>query len=162
MFFAGITTKFNQRMYAKMRGKKNDPISSIKKRTVRVIEKGVFVIPPASITEPSRMASSVTLVEEITPLRKKTHVEGQGEGQGWFSFILRFLRCWRGHKRFLLLRSWRSSQAYPLTRLWVVISTNSSRYCNYAISPFLFLSSFAPFWMLDFLFRCWGRVFTLL
>ena len=82
MFFAGITTKFNQRMYAKMRGKKNGPISSIRKRTVRVIEKGVFVIPPASITEPSRMASSVTLVEEITPLRKKTHVEGQGEGQG--------------------------------------------------------------------------------
>ena len=71
MFFAGIMTKFNQGMHAKMRGKKNEPLSSLGKRTVRVMEKGVFITPSAPVTEPLRMASPATSMEEITPIRKK-------------------------------------------------------------------------------------------
>ena len=70
-----MTTKFNQGMYAKMRGKKNEPFSSIRKRMVRVVEKGVFVTPPALFTEPSRTASPANSVEEITPFQKRPWVD---------------------------------------------------------------------------------------
>ena len=52
-----MTTKFNQGMYAKMMGKKNKPLSNLEKRTVQVVEKGVSITPPASVTKPSRTAS---------------------------------------------------------------------------------------------------------
>ena len=70
-----MTTKFNQGMYAKMRGKKNEPLSSIRKRMVRVVEKGIFVTPPALFTEPSRTASPASSVEEITPFQKRPWVD---------------------------------------------------------------------------------------
>ena len=66
-------------MHAKMRSKKNEPLSSIGKTTVRVVEKGVSVTSPASVIEPSRTASLATSVEEITPLRKKPHVDDKGK-----------------------------------------------------------------------------------
>ena len=78
-----MTTKFNQGMYAKMKGKKNEPLSSIGKRTVRVVEKGVFVTPPAPVTKPSRTASPATLVEKITPLWKKPHVDDKGKDKAY-------------------------------------------------------------------------------
>ena len=62
MFFAGMKTKFNQG------SKKNELLSSIRNRIVWVVEKGVSITPPAFVTEPSRTASSSTLVKEITPL----------------------------------------------------------------------------------------------
>ena len=40
-----MTTKFNKDMYAKMRSKKDEQLSNIRKKTVRVIEKGPFVAP---------------------------------------------------------------------------------------------------------------------
>ena len=63
-----MTMKFNQWMYAKMRAKKNEPLSNLGKRTVHVMEKRVSVTPLALVTEPSRTASLATSVEEITPL----------------------------------------------------------------------------------------------
>ena len=74
-----MTTKFNQRMYAKIRGKKNEPLSSIRKRTVWVVEKGVSVTSPTPVIKPTRTASLATLVEEITPLRKRPQVEDKGK-----------------------------------------------------------------------------------
>ena len=73
MFFAGMKTKFNQG------SKKNELLSSIRNRIVRVVEKGVSITPPAFVTEPSRTASSSTLVKEITPLQKKPHVDDKGK-----------------------------------------------------------------------------------
>ena len=72
-------TKFNQGMYAKMRGKRNKPLSSIRKKTVRVVEKGVSITPPALVTEPSRIVSLATSIEEITPIRKRPWVEDKGK-----------------------------------------------------------------------------------
>ena len=74
-----MTTKFNQGMYAKMRAKKNKPISNLEKRVVHVGEKGVSVTPSIPVTEPMRTASPVTLVEEITPLPKRERVADKGK-----------------------------------------------------------------------------------
>ena len=78
-FDVGMMTKFNQGVYVKMRGKKNEPFSSIEKRTVQVVEKGVSIIPLASDTEPTRMASPATSVKEITLLQKRSRVEDKGK-----------------------------------------------------------------------------------
>ena len=66
-------------MYAKIRGKKNEPQSNIGKRTVWVVGKGVSVTPPTLVIEPSRTASLATSVEEITPIRKKPRVDDKGK-----------------------------------------------------------------------------------
>jgi len=63
--------KFNKDMYAKMRSKKDEPLSSIGKKTMHVTGKGpsvtplVSVNPIVSITETMKTASPATLVEEI-------------------------------------------------------------------------------------------------
>ena len=66
----GMTTKFNQSMYARMRAKKNEPLSSLGAKNVRVMEKGGPVIvatPSTPGTKATRMASPDTSVEEINP-----------------------------------------------------------------------------------------------
>ena len=79
-----MTTKFNKDMYAKMRSKKDEPLSNIGKKTVRVTRKGpsiaplVSVNPIVSVTETTRMASLATSVEEIpTPGSKRPRVSGK-------------------------------------------------------------------------------------
>ena len=74
-----MTTKFNQDMYAKMRSKKNEPLSNLGKRTVRVVEKGVSVTLATPSTETTRIASPTTSVEEITPIRKKPRMADKGK-----------------------------------------------------------------------------------
>jgi len=61
--FAEITTKFNKKMYAKMRAKKNEPLSNLGKKVVRVVEKGTPVTPATSVPEVTRIASPTTSVE---------------------------------------------------------------------------------------------------
>ena len=48
-FFAKMTSKFNQLMYAQIKAKKNEPLSSLGKRVVRVVEKGASVTPTTFI-----------------------------------------------------------------------------------------------------------------
>ena len=66
-----MTTKFNKDMYAKMRSDKDEPLSSIRKKGVRVTGKGPSVTPVTSATpivsaiETVRTASSATSMEEI-------------------------------------------------------------------------------------------------
>ena len=73
-----MTTKFNKDMYAKMKAKKDEPLSNIGKKTVRITGKGPFVVPATSITpvisgaETTRTASPSTSVEELpTPVSKR-------------------------------------------------------------------------------------------
>ena len=75
---AEMTTKFNKDMYAKMRSKEDEPLSNIRKKTVRVTGKGPSVNPTTSVTpvvsgvEMTRTASPSTLVEELpTPASKR-------------------------------------------------------------------------------------------
>ncbi|KAK9984949.1 hypothetical protein SO802_034474 [Lithocarpus litseifolius] len=69
-----MTTKFNQSMYARIRTKKNEPLSNLGTKAVKVMDKGTSVTPATPVTlgiETARMASSATSVEEIPPLRKR-------------------------------------------------------------------------------------------
>ena len=74
---AEMTTKFNKDMYAKMRSKKDEPLSNIGTKGVRVTGKGPSVIPVTSATlivsavEMVRTASPSILVEEISTLSSK-------------------------------------------------------------------------------------------
>ena len=79
-----MTTKFNKNMYAKMRSKKDEPLSSIGKKGVCVTGKGPSITPITSATpiisgvETVRTASPATLVEEIpTPSSKRLRISGK-------------------------------------------------------------------------------------
>ena len=74
-----MTTKFNKDLYAKMRSKKDEPLSNLGKKTVRVTRRGIPIAPPASVHpivsvgETTRTASPTAFVEEIggTPVSKR-------------------------------------------------------------------------------------------
>ena len=79
-----MTTKFNKDMYAKMRSKKDEPLSSLEKKMVRVTRKGpsatpvTFATPIISAVETVRTASPATSVEEIpTPSSKRLRMSGK-------------------------------------------------------------------------------------
>ena len=69
-----MTTKFNQEMYAKMKAKKNEPLSNLRKRVVRIVEKGTPITPVTFVPKVTRTASPATSLEEITPHPKKQRV----------------------------------------------------------------------------------------
>ena len=71
-------TKFNKDMYAKMKAKKDEPLSNIGKKTVRVTGKGSSGVPATSVTpvissaEMTRITSPSTSIEELpTPVSKR-------------------------------------------------------------------------------------------
>ena len=79
-----MTTKFNKDMYAKMRSKKDKPLSSIGKKGVRVTGKGPSATPIVSITpvisgvETVRTTFPAVSVEEIpTPSSKRQCISGK-------------------------------------------------------------------------------------
>ena len=76
-----MMTKFNKDMYVKMRSKKDELLSNLGKKAVRVTGKGPSVNPPCSVTpivsatETMRTASPTTSIEEIpTPGSKRPRV----------------------------------------------------------------------------------------
>ena len=60
-----MMTKFNKDMYAKIRSKKDEPLSSIGKKGVRVTGKGPSVTPVTSATP---IVSAVKTVKRPLPL----------------------------------------------------------------------------------------------
>ena len=72
-----MTTKFNKDMYTKMRAKKDEPLSNIGKKTVRITRRGSPAVPATSITpvasgvEMTRTASPSTSIEELPTLASK-------------------------------------------------------------------------------------------
>ena len=79
-----MMTKFNKDMYAKMRSKKDKPLSSLGKKVVRVTGKSPSVTPVTSATlivsavKTVRTASPATSVEEIpTPSSKRLRVSSK-------------------------------------------------------------------------------------
>ena len=72
---AGMTTKFNQGMYTRMRAKKNKALSNLGTKTICVMKKGGGPITTATSSTPGtemvRTATSTTSVEELTPQRSK-------------------------------------------------------------------------------------------
>ena len=73
-----MTTNFNKDMYAKMRAKKDKPLSNIGKKAVRITGRGSPAVPVTSVTpvvsgaKTMRTASPSTSIEELpTPASKR-------------------------------------------------------------------------------------------
>ena len=73
-----MATKFIKDMYAKMRAKKDEPLSNIGKKAVRITGRGSPAVPATSVTpvvsgvEMTRTASPSTSIEELlTPASKQ-------------------------------------------------------------------------------------------
>ena len=72
-----MTTKFNKDMYARMRGKKDEPLSALGTKSVCITDKGVPILAalPSSPTSASaRGASPTPSVEEVPPRNKRLRV----------------------------------------------------------------------------------------
>ena len=69
-----MTTKFNKHMYARMKGKKDEPLSAIGTKSVRITDKGVpilAVLLSSPTSAPARGASPTPTVEEVPPSNKR-------------------------------------------------------------------------------------------
>ena len=67
-----------------MRAKKNEPLSNLGAKNVKVMDKGASVTPATSVTpgiETARTASSITLVEEIPPQQKRQRTGDKEKGK---------------------------------------------------------------------------------
>ena len=72
-----MTTKFNKDMYARMRGKKDEPLSALGTKSVCITDKGVPILaalPFSPTSAPTRVASPTPLVEELPPCNKMLRV----------------------------------------------------------------------------------------
>ena len=79
-----MTTKFNQELYAKVKAKKNDPLSSIGTRRLRVVEKEKEkeVTEKGSSTptlDKGRATSPGVYIEEVIPRTKKCKTIDKGK-----------------------------------------------------------------------------------
>ena len=88
-----MTTKFNQGMYARMRAKKNDPLSNLGTKGVRVMENGILVTtatPSTPAVKSMRTTSPATSIEKIPPQRNKRQRTGDKQKEkvnSWSSNI---------------------------------------------------------------------------
>ena len=74
LILAEMTTKFNKDMYARMRGKKDEPLSAIGTKSVRITDRGVSILVALSSSPTSALARGATptpTVEEVPPHNKK-------------------------------------------------------------------------------------------
>ena len=69
-----MTTKFNKDMYARMRGKKDEPLSAIGIKSVCITDRGVPILaalPSSPTSAPARGVSLTPSVEEVPPRNKR-------------------------------------------------------------------------------------------
>ena len=72
-----MTTKFNKDMYARMRGKKDEPLFAIRTKSVYITDRGVPILsalPSSPTSAPARGASPTPSVEEVPPRNKRLRV----------------------------------------------------------------------------------------
>ena len=75
-----MTTKFNKDMYARMRNKKDEPLSAIGAKSVHVTKRRPHILAalPSTLTPRTvGTASPTPLVEELTPQHKKPRTGGK-------------------------------------------------------------------------------------
>ena len=148
-------------MYAKMRSKKNEPLSNLRKRTMRVTGKGppatsaVPISPTVPGTETTRTASPATSVEEITtPISKRPRLTDKGKENAdshpssvWDDPGLAVERAHEVNKFFLGVPS-NEVVAHHVHKIVQV-----EYLCNFSPFLFLFFFFFRPKGF-NFLFRC--------
>ena len=69
-----MTTKFNKDMYARMKGKKDEPLFAIRTKSVRITDRGVSILSAllsSPTSAPARGASPTPSVEEVPPRNKR-------------------------------------------------------------------------------------------
>ena len=76
-----MTTKFNQEMYASLRAKKNEPLSSIGQKWPRVTKEVVETTASIPIASNPKEASIAVSLEEITPRPKRTRGSDKGKSK---------------------------------------------------------------------------------
>ena len=72
-----MTTKFNKDMYARMRNKKDEPLSALRTKSVHIMDRGAPVLaalPSSPTPVTAGTASPTSSVEELTPRNKRTRV----------------------------------------------------------------------------------------
>ena len=72
-----MTTKFNKDMYTRMRGKKDEPLSAIRTKSVCITDRGVPILstlPSSPTSAPARGTSPTPSVEEVPPCNKRLKV----------------------------------------------------------------------------------------
>ena len=72
-----MTTKFNKDMYARMRGKKDKPLSALGTKYVRITDRAIPILaalPSSPTSALARGASPTPLVEELPPRNKRLRV----------------------------------------------------------------------------------------
>ena len=72
-----MTTKFNKDMYAKMRGKKDEPLSALGTKSIHITDRGISIlaaIPSSPTSAPARVASLTQSIEELPPRNKMLKV----------------------------------------------------------------------------------------
>ena len=72
-------TKYNQELYAKLRAKKNEPLSSLGQKCPRVAKEVVETTASTPITSNPKATSPAAFFEEITPRPKKACVGDKGK-----------------------------------------------------------------------------------
>ena len=74
LLLAEMMTKFNKNMYARMRSKKEEPLSAIGTKSVRITDKGVPILaalPSSPTFVPAGVVSPTPSVEELPPRNKR-------------------------------------------------------------------------------------------
>ena len=74
---AEMTTKFNKDMYSRMRNKKDEPLSAIGTKSIRITDRGapiLAVLPSSPTPVTAGTASPTPSVEELTPRNKRLRV----------------------------------------------------------------------------------------
>ena len=74
---AEMTTKFNKDMYARMRNKKDEPLSAIGTKSIRITDRGapiLVALPSFPTLVTAGMATPTSSVEELTPRNKRLRV----------------------------------------------------------------------------------------
>ena len=74
LLLAEMMKKFNKDIYARMRSKKDEPLSVLGTKSIRITDRGVLILtalPSSPTSAPARVASPTPSVEELPPCNKR-------------------------------------------------------------------------------------------
>ena len=169
-----MTTKFNKDMYARMRGKKDEPLSTLKTKSVRITDKGVPILaalPSSPTSAPARGASPTPSVEEIPPRNKRLRAgEKQKEkvdsrpSSVWDDAGVSMARAQETFsvdklKVFSRVPADNVARSHLHKLMQVTLWFHSLCASIFFLFSFFFFFKCVPF---SFLYKCWVRVSTLL
>ena len=77
LLLAEMTTKFNKDIYARMRSTKDEPLSALRTKFVRITDRGILILaalPSSPTSTLARVVSPTPSVEELPPHNKRLRV----------------------------------------------------------------------------------------